>query len=644
MFALMIAGPLLGRAQSEPLDDPILEKGRQHYLKHCASCHGVTGEGDGPLAGAYADILQNLRAHIIHHDESTLFQMIAQGVGDGMPAFATEFELDEIIDLMDYLYTLDDSYQQAIAQESEGTETASTSTIQSEPTPIQEENTGSEDSENTSMEGLNMESEESESTDMSGIDNMQSMDDMQGMEMDDELTCPSRQTMDMGSMDMSAMGMGSTNPMDAVGFGRDLDGDNDPDEIVICLQILEITEEIAPGVTMPFWVFAPDLGGMEPLSRLPGPTLRIEEGDHVKILVNNTHYFPHTLHMHGVIKPNEMDGVPDVTQLAIQPGDSFEYEFVAQNPGTHWYHCHVQTPIHLMMGLYGMLIIEPNRPENFVTPLVMTSKMPDISVANQEAGFTAEYVMTYQDIDPDLNAPVADQTNSLSDLERKLHREYNMTERLPRYYVLNGRSFPFTLLDSQIEVRPDEHALMRVLNAGAKPISLHLHGHHAEAIALDGTPVPAEQRIARDTFTVTAAQRVDLDINTSADGFHASGPGVWLVHDHTQDAVTTNGINPGGNIAFMVYDDFLNVFGLPEVPGDLSKYFAPSYYRGEDPVFDDIAFANQDVGSPSGSSNPLQPLFQLMPLWAWLIIISVFGLALGALLTQMTIRLIRRKP
>ena len=122
----------------------------------------------------------------------------------------------------------------------------------------------------------------------------------------------------------------------ALVLGRDLDGDGDPDEITIRLEVIEVREEVYPGEFVTFWVFAPEGKGMIPVARVPSPTIRVEEGDRVRIVLSNTHYFPHTIHLHGTIHPNAMDGVPDITQAAVKPGESFVYEFIAKNPGTHF--------------------------------------------------------------------------------------------------------------------------------------------------------------------------------------------------------------------------------------------------------------------------------------------------------------------
>ncbi len=59
----------------------------------------------------------------------------------------------------------------------------------------------------------------------------------------------------------------------------------------------------------------------------------MEEGDHVAITLYNTHYLPHTIHLHGTSQPNNMDGVPHMTQHEVLPGKSFTYRFTAGAPG-----------------------------------------------------------------------------------------------------------------------------------------------------------------------------------------------------------------------------------------------------------------------------------------------------------------------
>ena len=403
---------------------------------------------------------------------------------------------------------------------------------------------------------------------------------------------------------------------DAVTLGRDLDGDGDPDEVHIRLEIIEIQEEVYPGKWVTFWVFAPAGRGMVSAARAPSPTIRVEEGDRVRITLENTHYFPHTIHLHGTIHPNEMDGVPDITQAAVKPGEAFTYEFIAKNPGTHFYHCHVQPDVHVLMGLVGMFIIEPNRPDNRFAHLVPgAGRISDLAKATMER-YAKEYSLVYMDIDDRLHRIPAVYKDP-REIEKRMHREYDSARREPNIFLLNGRSFPFTLRDTPILVASDERVRLRVLNAMARTVRLHTHGHHPTLTHLDGYPVPAGMRYTRDVFTIGPAQRMDLELRTGKDDFYASGPGTWIMHDHTEHATTNNGINPGGDITTIVYEGYMEKDGLPKVATSLERYFDPAFYRGEVPVFDPGIFHTtreaydygwEEVTEENDSGQPFYPV------------------------------------
>src|SRR2546423_1933268 len=348
----------------------------------------------------------------------------------------------------------------------------------------------------------------------------------------------------------------------AVELGRDLDGDGDADEIHFHLEVVEIQEEVYPGEYVTFWVFAPLGSGTSGTARLPSPTLRVEEGSEVAITLYNTHYLPHTIHLHGTSHPNNMDGVPHMTQAEVAPGKSFTYRFKAGVPGTFWYHCHVQDHIHPLMGLAGMFIIEPNRPHNYFAHLIPgAGRITSMAKATRE-DYQNEYSLVYMDIDDRLNRIPAAYSDP-REIEKRMHRDYDSTQRKPDIFMLNGRSFPFTLRDTPLVVNPDESVKLRVLNVGAGIRHLHTHGHHPILTDVDGRAVPKEAQITRDTFTVGPGQRVDLALRTGNDGYYAAGPGVWLMHDHTQPAASNKGINPGGDHTIIVYKDFLAPDGLP---------------------------------------------------------------------------------
>src|SRR5262249_55228918 len=295
----------------------------------------------------------------------------------------------------------------------------------------------------------------------------------------------------------------------AVQLGRDLDGDGDSDEIHFHLEVVEVQEEVYPGEFVTFWVFAPVATEMGAPARLPSPTLRVEEGDHVAITLYNTHSLPHTIHFHGTAQDNNMDGVPHMTQLEVPPGKSFTYRFVAKTPGTFWYHCHVQEQVHIGMGLAGMFIVEPNRPNNHFAHVVPgAGRIISMAKATREQ-YQNEYSLGYMDIADRLNQIPAAYRDP-REIEKRMHRDYDVTQRRSNIFLLNGRSFPFTLRDSPILVNADETTRLRILSIGPRTVFLHTHGHHPTLTHLDGYPVPKEARVTRDTFDIGPAPRVGL--------------------------------------------------------------------------------------------------------------------------------------
>ncbi|WP_244859976.1 multicopper oxidase domain-containing protein [Nitrosococcus oceani] len=401
--------------------------------------------------------------------------------------------------------------------------------------------------------------------------------------------------------------------MDAVTKGEDRDGDGDPDVIHLRLEVAELngfspdTPEpipaysIAPGVQPGFWVFAPKTRGMSTLNfeslqanaylRAPSPVIRVEQGDTIKITLENTHYLPHTIHFHGVDHPfvnaagEGNDGVPQTSELPLMPGESRTYEMTPRHAGTMLYHCHVQPHAHIGMGLVGLMVVEENRPSNWVQTLnVGGGHVRHPSVAVKET-YDREYDLLYQSVDKTL----ADKIKIANDarlISKAINRDYNITENPTNYFLLNGRSFPYTLRESLVVVKPNELVKIRMGNAGQDPAYIHSHGHKMTITAYDGAPHNPEAWITRDVYELGPAQRIDLALNTSIDGFHSYGEGIWLLHDHTERAVTTDGMNPGGDVTSIVYESFLGEEGMPLGRGvDLKPYFSKEFYQKEVPVW-----------------------------------------------------------
>ena len=414
---------------------------------------------------------------------------------------------------------------------------------------------------------------------------------------------------------------------DAVDKGADLDGDGDPDEIHIRLEVAELnggsTElnqpttqyAIAPGIKPGFWVFAPKTFGMatvnfdslvaRPLLRLPSPAIRIEQGDRVRITLENSHYMPHTIHFHGVDHAfldaggEGNDGVPATSELPVMPGSARTYELQPRHAGTMFYHCHVQPHVHILMGLQGMFVVEENRPNNWLQTLNIGAGHVRVPSRASIEEFDREYDLHYLDIDEDLHNRIQ-RFNDPRLITESMHRRYDITEADSDFFTLNGRSFPYTFRESLVIARPDELIKLRVLNGGSVGVALHTHGHKPTITHYDGVAAKPDAQITRDVVWIASAQRVDLALNTSNDGLHAYGSGVWLMHGHQSKAVTTDGIGPGGNVSAVVYEDYLGDDGWPKTFGmNWTNFFTQAYYRREIPVWQsydpDGAFADTEM-------------------------------------------------
>jgi len=140
-------------------------------------------------------------------------------------------------------------------------------------------------------------------------------------------------------------------------------------EFSITVQETTITLLEDPKKEVTVWAYA--LKGEKP--SVPGPVIRVNKGDLVRVHFTNTHSLPHTMHFHGV-HPYNMDGNGQRTMGREQlqmPGESYTYEWVAEDPGFYLYHCHFDTANHIDHGMYGLFVVEdPHRPpvdQEFVT-------------------------------------------------------------------------------------------------------------------------------------------------------------------------------------------------------------------------------------------------------------------------------------
>ena len=309
--------------------------------------------------------------------------------------------------------------------------------------------------------------------------------------------------------------------------------------------------EVVPGFTFHTLAFN---------NQIPGPELRVNKGDKVRVKFKNKTELNHTIHWHGMHVPWRMDGVPFVTQMPVMAGQEFIYEFTAEPYGTHFYHCHWGTLLHMQSGMYGSLIVEdpddPIRKEfpyereytllysahdsNFIRNELnsMLERMKERMYLMKNGRFDKERFATFDTKEEFVDAvnngympPYVINRRSIADLPR------------PNWFTVNGKSYPMT---PNIYIKEGENIRVRLVNAGTEEHYLHLHGHDFWQVCDDGLPVPTPWQ--RNTLRLSPGKTLDIIIE-------GKNRGIWTFHDHDTRRVTNNGLYPGGNLLALVYED-----------------------------------------------------------------------------------------
>jgi FtsP/CotA-like multicopper oxidase with cupredoxin domain len=212
---------------------------------------------------------------------------------------------------------------------------------------------------------------------------------------------------------------------------------------------------------------------------VPGPELRVRQGERLRILVENQLSQETTIHWHGIRVPNAMDGVPFLTQKPIAPGEKFVYEFDVPDAGTYWYHPHDHSAEQVGRGLSGPLIIEEMEP----------------------LGVDRELVWVLGDW------RLARDASIVNDFGNRM--EVTMAGRIGNTVTINGR------VPESIRVRAGERLRLRLINAApARIFALEFADHRPLIVALDGQPVephePPEGRVV-----LGPAMRADIVLDMS---------------------------------------------------------------------------------------------------------------------------------
>ncbi len=195
--------------------------------------------------------------------------------------------------------------------------------------------------------------------------------------------------------------------------------------------------EVSPGNTVQAWTYN---------GTVPGPTIKVQPGDHVRVVLDNQLAESTPIHFHGIDVPNAMDGVPDVTQPPVKPGATFTYDFVANGPAVGMYHSHDHAEHQVPDGLVGALIIGD---EPLPTGVAVSQEVPMVL---NDAGVIG--------------------------------------------LSLNGKSFPAT---APVIAKQGDWVEVQYVNEGLQIHPMHLHGLPQLVIAKDGYPTPRPIRSTPST-------------------------------------------------------------------------------------------------------------------------------------------------
>ena len=235
-----------------------------------------------------------------------------------------------------------------------------------------------------------------------------------------------------------------------------------------------VKQRISPDKTIDAWGFN---------GSAPGPTIQVNEGDHVRVIFDNQLPEPTSLHWHGFEDQIQYDGQPGISQPAVKPGGRFIYEFDIHQEGTYFYHSHMA--MQEMAGMLGAFIMHPKTPysphceKDFAINLQEYAVLPSNTVPNT------------------------------------MNMEFN-------WLVMNGKSGP---ANTPLIVRLGDRVRVRFINLGMDHHPMHIHGHTFQVTSTEGGRIPETAWWPGNTVLVGVAQARNIE-------FVARNPGDWMLHCH----------------------------------------------------------------------------------------------------------------
>lgn len=321
----------------------------------------------------------------------------------------------------------------------------------------------------------------------------------------------------------------------------------------------EFDWEIQPGTVVKAWGYN---------GQMPGPEIRVHEGDTVRVTLVNKLPVATTIHWHGVMVPPEMDGPAGLNQAPVEPGQTFIYEFTAKPGGTRMYHSHTDVVNQIALGLYGAFIIEPDKPQ---------------------ASYDKEYTYLLNEWDMELTPNVAQGIDPRGPRDSQLRGG----ELGADLFLMNGHTNEAI---DPVKVATGDRVLIRLINMGSLAHPIHLHGHLFKIVATDGNPVPKAAQLTKDTVLIGPGERYDLELV-------ADNPGVWMLHCHIESHAAN------GMMTLIEYDGATPTGPLSEV-WDIESDPATSDQAGQGGV---NALPETTASTPEPTASVAPPIATAAP-------------------------------
>ncbi|TCP55517.1 FtsP/CotA-like multicopper oxidase with cupredoxin domain [Tumebacillus sp. BK434] len=277
----------------------------------------------------------------------------------------------------------------------------------------------------------------------------------------------------------------------------------------------EANWELKAGAEITAWTFN---------GAVPGSEIRVQEGKRVKVVLKNKLQQPVSIHWHGYPVPNAMDGIPGVTQNAVQPGASFTYEFTASEPGTYWYHSHQDSANQVDRGLYGALVVEPKE---------------------QKVKYDREFTLLLDEWSPEMFAASGAGTDhgghggggskgddsgkqgsgSHAGTDHSAHSGDNggastpvishdkMMKQMYSIFTVNGKA------GSEVEplqVKKGEKIKLRLINAGYQTHQLNLTNQTFKITHIDGQALQSSPDVSGSLLAIAPGERYDVELTAGA--------------------------------------------------------------------------------------------------------------------------------